>query len=80
MLLHNIKTKQPSQSTTLNINSKHALESSHDLTVRKGKRNIQFKEMEDVTKITHYKILNFTAVEKHDGKKNLQNPLTSNIP
>lgn len=48
---------------------------------RKGKRNIQFREMEDVTKkITHYKILHFTAVEKHDGKKNLQNPLTSNIP
>jgi hypothetical protein len=42
--------------------------------VRKGKRNIQFKEMENVTKITDYKILNFTAVEKHDGKKNLQTP------
>jgi hypothetical protein len=30
--------------------------------------------MKDVTKITHDKLVNFTAVEKHDSNKNLQTP------
>lgn len=25
-------------------------------------------------KITHYKIINFTTVEKHDGKRNYKTP------